>query len=295
MAAAAAVIDAVPLGGVVVAPQVCYTGTRGLLADLAARGRLECRLVDMTRPVDFGGVDLVWIESPANPTVDVYDVPALATAAHAAGAQVAVDSTLATPLAFRPLEHGADVVVHSVTKYLSGHSDLVLGATVAGPEWHATLQRARSRAGAIPGPMEAYLALRGLRTLPVRLRAATANATELAQRLRAHPAVDYVRYPGLADDPGHAAASAQLDGYGAMLAVVVRGGAAAADAVLERCRLVVPATSLGGVETTAERRAKLAGEEHVEPGLLRVSVGCEDVQDLWRDLDQALRTDGSAA
>ena len=184
-----------------------------------------------------------------------------------------VDSTFATPLRQRPLEHGADIVLHSATKFIGGHSDLLLGVCItADDEVHDRLVQARTFQGATPGALEAFLALRGLRTLPIRLAAAERTAAVLVERLGAHPAVASVRYPGT----------------GAMVAFVCRGGAAAADAVCDRVRLLVPATSLGGVETTIERRQKYAGDSHVAPGLLRMSVGIEDVDDLWHDLAHAL-------
>jgi cystathionine gamma-synthase len=219
----------------------------------------------------------------------VADLGALCVGARALGVPVVVDNTFATPLLQRPLEHGADVVVHSVTKFLAGHSDLVMGATVTGdPDRMESLRRRRSLHGAVPGPLEAFLALRGVRTLAVRLDRAQANAAELAPRLAAHPAVSRVRYPGLIDHPGHELASRQMDGFGAMLSFEVHGGAPAADALCGAVRLCVHATSLGGVETLLERRQRWEGEEAVPAGLVRVSVGIEDVEDLWSDLESAL-------
>lgn len=292
MAAVAAVLGRVPVGGTVVVPTVSYAGLRALTASLAERDRLRVAPVDIadTDAVRRAceGAAMVWVESPTNPTLDVADLPAIVREAHAAGALVAVDNTFATPLLARPLEHGADLVVHSATKYLAGHSDLLLGVVVAArPELHDAVRRSRTLGGALPGPMETYLALRGLRTLPLRLAAAQATAGRLAERLLAHPTVARVRYPGLPGDPSHQRAVALLDGYGAIVTFDV-GTAARADAVVAACELVVAATSLGGVESSIERRAKLAGEEHLPPGLLRLSVGCEDATDLWRDLDRAL-------
>jgi cystathionine gamma-synthase len=202
---------------------------------------------------------------------------------------VAADNTFATPLLQRPLDLGVDVVVHSVTKLLSGHSDVVLGAAVTR---RADLVRAlalrRSLHGAVPGPLEAWLALRGVRTLAVRLQRAQANASELAHRLAAHPAVERVRYPGLPEHPGHELAVKQMRGFGAMVAFEARGGAEAAEEVCSRVRVCVHATSLGGVETLIERRGKWASESYLPPGLVRLSVGIEDVEDLWSDLGGAL-------
>jgi cystathionine gamma-synthase len=273
MAAISAVAALVPAGGVIVAPSVAYKGARTLFADLASTGRIGLRLVDITDTAAVvaacQGAALLWAESPTNPLLGVADLAGLAGAAPL----VAVDSTLATPLLQRPLDLGADLVVHSATKLLSGHSDVVLGVAVArGADVAERLRAHRTLHGAIPGPMEAFLALRGLRTLPVRLERASATATVLVDRLRAHPAVDAVRYPG----------------SGSMIAVEVRGGARAADAVCAALRLAVPATSLGGVETLVERRGKYEGEEAIPPGLLRISVGLEHVEDLWADLDQGL-------
>ena len=180
--------------------------------------------------------------------------------------------------------------MHSATKLLSGHSDVLLGATVARrPDLCAALRQQRSLRGAVPGPMETFLAVRGIRSLGVRLERASSNALELARRLRGHPDVERVRYPGLPDDPGHERAAAQMDGFGAMVAFEVRGGAAPAEAAAKATRLIVHATSLGGIETTMERRARWADEgDRSPPGLIRLSVGCEHVDDLWADLVHAL-------
>jgi cystathionine gamma-synthase len=209
---------------------------------------------------------------------------------------VAVDNTFATPLCQRPLAFGADVVIHSATKFLSGHSDVVLGATVTRePELCDRLRRRRSLRGAIAGPMEAWLALRGLRTLGVRMAHASASAAELARRLDGHPTVERVRYPGLPTGPWHERAAAQMTGFGAMVSFDVVGGAAAAEAAARATRLIVHATSLGGVETTMERRNRWPGEEDTPPGLLRLSAGCEDVEDVWEDLERALRIGAGAS
>ena len=293
LAAIAAVLETLPIGAVVVAPEDAYLGTRGLLADLASRDRLRVRLVDIAdTPATLAacdGADLLWCESPTNPMMAIADLGALCGGARALGVPVVVDNTFATPLLQRPLELGADVVVHSVTKFLAGHSDLVMGATVtADPDRWEALRQHRSLHGAVAGPLEAFLALRGVRTLPVRLDRAQANAAELARRLAAHPGVSRVRYPGQADHPGHDLAARQMDGFGAMLSFEVHGGAPIADAVCGAVRLCVHATSLGGVETLLERRHRWEGEEATPPGLVRVSVGIEDVEDLWSDLEAAL-------
>jgi cystathionine gamma-synthase len=294
MAAIAAVCDTLPLGARVVAPVDGYSGTRVLLRDAGPAGRWEPVFLDVTDTdavlAAVTGAALLWIESPTNPLNGIVDLAAVIAGAHERGALVAVDNTYATPLLQRPLELGADVVVHSVTKLLSGHSDVVLGATVTRDETLCdAMRRHRGSYGAIPGPMEAYLALRGLRSLSVRVERAQANAGVLAERLAAHEDVTRVRYPGLVGDPGADRAAAQMDGPGTMVAFEVRGGAAAAEAVAKATRVIVHATSLGGIETTMERRARWAEDAAIPPSLLRMSVGCEDVEDLWADLERALR------
>ena len=292
MAATAAVFDDVPIGGIIVVPRDGYYGTRTLL-DAAVTGRWQVRLVDIANTdatiAACDGAHLLWIESPTNPMLDVADIPTLADAARSRGLVVAVDNTLMTPVGQRPLELGADIVVHSATKLLAGHSDVVLGVAIARQDTKLcdALRRRRSLAGGVPGPMEAYLALRGIRTLPLRFERASRSAHELAHRLERHPGVDRVRYPGLPSDPAHERASCQMDGFGTLVAFEVAGGAGAAEALARSTRLIVHATSLGGIETTMERRAKWPGET-APPALLRLSVGCEDVEDLWADLDHAL-------
>ncbi|MGI8873132.1 MAG: trans-sulfuration enzyme family protein [Egibacteraceae bacterium] len=294
IAAIAAVLGTVPIGGVVVAPADAYTGFRALLSDLSARGRLTVRPVDIADTdatlAACRGAELLWVETPTNPMLAVADLPALCAGGHERGARVAVDNTFATPLLQRPLACGADVAVHSATKFIAGHSDLLLGVAVTADGALAeALETRRTLEGAVPGPFETWLALRGLRTLGVRLRQAQATAATLAERMVRHPAVTLVRYPGLAGDPGADRARRQMDGPGAIVSFEVAGGAAAAAAACQAVRLILHATSLGGVETSMERRARQAGEEGVPPGLIRLSVGCEDAEDLWADLDAALR------
>ena len=276
MAAASAILYALA-PKVLVVPSVSYMGVRAMLAEHQAQGHIELRAVDVTDTAAVAaavvGADLVWIETPTNPTLDVADLPAIIAAARANNAATVVDSTFATPLGQQPLAHGATVALHSGTKFIGGHSDLLIGLCVTADDAvHERLIAARTYQGATPGALEAFLALRGLRTLPVRLAAMEHNARVLAERLRTHPGVQDVRYPG----------------SGAMLAVIVRGGAAPADAVCAGLEIIVAATSLGGVESTVERRQKYAGDSHVDPGLLRLSVGIEDVEDLWADLDAHL-------
>lgn len=299
MAAVAAVLDDLPVGARVIVPADSYQVVRGFLQAGTEQGRWRVAAVDITDTATVvaavDGADLLWLESPSNPLMDVADLPALCAAGRAAGARVAVDNTFATPLLQRPLDLGADVVVHSATKFLGGHSDLLLGVAVARDDAEFDrLYRRRVLGGGTPGSLEAFLTLRGIRTLAVRLERAQASAGTLAVRLAEHPGVQRVRYPGLVDDPGHQRAAAQMTGFGAMLSFEVTGGAAAADALVAAVRLVTAATSLGGVESTIERRAKLAGQEHIPPGLLRLSVGIENVEDLWADLAQGLAAAAAA-
>jgi cystathionine gamma-synthase len=299
MAAIAAVLEPLPSGARVVVPRDSYGGLRALLADGAQAGRWQVHTVDMTDTAALAGAvrsaDLVWLETPSNPLLEVVDIAEVVAWAREAGAAVAVDNTFATPLLQSPLQLGADLVVHSATKFIGGHSDLLLGAVIARDEQdHARLVRRREVAGATPGALECFLALRGARTLALRLRHAQDGAGELARRLQAHPAVDRVRYPGLPDDPHHATAAAQMTGFGAVLSFEV-ADAATADAVCAEVRVITHATSLGGVESTMERRAKLPGQQHVPAGLIRLSVGCEHVEDLWDDLEAALGAAPEAA
>ena len=298
LAAIAAALSLVPSGGRLVLPRHAYQMAVVLADDLRARRGIETVAVDIAdteavlaavRGTDRPA-DLLWVESPTNPMLEVADLPALVAGAHAAGTLVAVDNTFATPLGQQPLTFGADVVVHSVTKYLAGHSDVVLGATLTdSPELRAAMHSYRSLHGAVAGPWEVWLALRGLRTLALRVERSQANAAEIAARLAAHPAVAEVRHPSLPDDPGHARARAQLTGFGSVIGLRPRGGAAAADAVVAGVRLWVPGTSLGGVESLLERRRRFPTEAVTVPeDLIRLSVGIEDVEDLWADLDAAL-------
>ncbi len=295
MAAVAATLSLVPPGGRVVVPRHAYQVSLGLLDELETRGAVTVSRVDIADTdavvAALPGAAMLWVETPTNPMLEVADLPALVAAAHAEGVVVAVDNTFATPLGQRPLTLGADVVVHSVTKYLAGHSDVVLGAALADDEaLHARLLAHRTVHGAIAGPFEAWLALRGLRTLALRVERSQATAAELARRLVDHPAVVEVRHPSLPADPGHQRATTLMDGYGSILCVRPVGGPAAADAVVAAVRLWVPATSLGGVESSLERRRRYTTESVTVPeDLLRLSVGIEDVGDLWADLDSALR------
>jgi cystathionine gamma-synthase len=298
MAAVAAAFSLVPPGGRVVVPRHAYQVTLVLAQELSTTQGIEVVPVDLRDLGAVGtavqGAALVWVESPTNPMLEVADLPAVIATAHAAGALVAVDNTFATPLGQRPLTLGADVVVHSVTKALAGHSDVVLGAVVTGdPDLRSRLDAYRRTHGAIAGPFEVWLALRGLRTLALRVERAQANAQVLAERLAARPDVVEVRYPGLRTDPGHALAARDLTGFGAIIGLRPAGGAARADALVAGVGLWVPATSLGGVESMLERRRRFATESVTVPeDLVRLSVGIEDVEDLWRDLEGALDATG---
>jgi cystathionine gamma-synthase len=237
-----------------------------------------------------GAADLVWLESPSNPLLAVADLDAICAAPRKHGAIVAVDNTFATPLNQQPLDFGATVSLQSATKFIGGHSDLLAGVATTRDEvlWHA-LKKSRELTGGTPGTLEAFLAVRGARTLALRLQRAQRSAMTLAQRLEAHPMVALARYPGLVSHPTHATALRVLKGFGTIISFDVRGGAEGADAVCKNVGLIRHATSLGAVESTMERRAAIPGQGHLPPSLLRLSVGIEDVDDLWTDLDAALR------
>lgn len=298
MAAVAAVFDQLRAGSVVALPDDCYQGVAGLAR--AGQGRSlwtvhRLAATETARWVEMcGEADLIWLESPSNPLLTVADLDTICAAPRKSGAMLAVDNTFATPLNQRPLALGADVVVHSATKFIGGHSDLLGGvATVREASLLEALRQSRELSGATPGTLEAFLAVRGVRTLAVRLERAQHNAMILAERLASHPRVVLTRYPGLPSHPTHEAARRQLRGYGTIVSFDVRGNADTADAMCASLRLVQHATSLGAVESTIERRASVSGQEHLPPTLLRLSVGIEAVEDLWTDLDQALRSSAS--
>ncbi len=298
MAAATAAMRLFEANPVIVAPEVAYMDVRRVLLELQETGRAQVRLVDITDTeavlAACEGASVLWLESPTNPLLGVADLPRLCAAARERGLLCVVDNTFATPLLQRPLEFGADVVIHSATKAIGGHSDLLLGAAVVRSDTHLhVLREARELGGATPGALETYLCLRGLRTLPLRLERTQHNAGVLAQRLSDHPEVHEVRYPGLSSHPQHERARTTLGGPGFMLTFRARGGADRADALVDAVRVFIHATSLGGVESTLERRARYPSERQVVPeDLLRVSVGCEHVEDLWQDLEQALKASG---
>jgi cystathionine gamma-synthase len=278
MAAVAAVFDQLPAGSIVALPDDCYQG----VTHLAEAGRTMRRWSVERIAVDdtdawvraCGRADLVWLESPSNPLLVVADLETICAAPRKPEGLLAVDNTLATPLNQRPLELGASVSVQSATKLIGGHSDLLAGlATTKDPDLRSALRKARELSGATPGVLEAFLAVRGARTMALRLERAQRTARTLAARLEAHPQVARTRYPG----------------FGTLISFDVRGGAEAADTACASVALVSHATSFGAVESTMERRAAVPGQEHLPPSMLRLSVGIEDPEDLWADLDQALR------
>ncbi|GMR17252.1 MAG: cystathionine gamma-synthase [Gammaproteobacteria bacterium] len=301
MAAAMAVVQALRPGDHIVAPRVMYWGLRNWLLQFCENWGLGLDLYDATDPhalqqaVIAGRTRLVWIETPCNPTWDVIDIAAAADVAHAGGALLAVDSTVATPVLTRPLEFGADIVMHSATKYLNGHGDVVAGAlvTASTDEFWRRIADVRAKGGAILGSFEAWLLQRGMRTLFLRVRKASDSAAKIAQHFAAHPALDAVLYPGLESHPGHDIARRQMSGgFGGMLSLRVKGGEAAALQVVRKLRLFIRATSLGGVESLAEHRYSIEGPQSPIPrDLIRLSIGIEATGDLVADLEQALSSD----
>jgi cystathionine gamma-synthase len=299
MAAALAPFRRLKPGSHVVATSRGYFSIIAWLREQHERGALEVSFFDPRTPehladaVQAGRTKLVWIETPVNPVYEVVDIAAAARVAHGAGALLAVDSTAASPMLTRPTEHGADIVFHSATKYLNGHSDVLAGVLAIGdaalPIW-ADIKEERKIGGATLGAFEAWLLLRGMRTLHLRVRHCSEAALNLAQQLEVHPAIVRVTYPGLPSHPQHAIARQQMtDGFGGMMSFEVRGGAAAALRVISSLKLIKVATSLGGVETLIEHRRSIEGlQSDVPPGLLRLSVGCEHADDLWADLSAAL-------
>jgi cystathionine gamma-synthase len=294
MAGIAAIFDQLHTGSVVALSDDCYQAVAGIAKAGQNRGRWTVHRVavaDTARWIEMCGVaDLIWLESPSNPLLTVADLDAICAAPRKRGAILGVDNTFATPLNQRPLALGADVAMQSATKFIGGHSDLLSGVvTVRDANLLVALRQARELAGATPGTLETFLAVRGARTLALRLERAQCNAMTLAERLARHPSITLTRYPGLASHPTHAAARRQLKGFGTIISFDVRGGASAADGVCAGLQLIQHATSLGAVESTIERRASIPGQEHLPPALLRLSVGIEAVEDLWTDLDRALR------
>jgi cystathionine gamma-synthase len=295
MAAAAVVFQRLEVGSTIAVPTEPYHGVAGIVAEGERQGRWAVRRLDQADTAAWvdavGDCDLVWLESPENPLITVADLPAICATPRPETTIVAVDSTFATPLNQQPLALGADVVMHSATKFIGGHSDLLAGVlTVARDDLYDEFHERRLLHGASIGAMEAFLTIRGARTMGLRLERSQLNAMELAQRLEAHPEISRVRYPGLVSHPTHEVAARFMAGFGAMLSYETTGTADRATQVCERVELVNHATSLGGVESTMERRAAIPGQERIPPTLIRFSVGCEDVDDLWSDLDQALNS-----
>ena len=306
LAAVSSALSLIPAGGVLVMPTHSYSGSLMMASELAHKEFVELRTVDIadtdavkaalvpTGP-NARAASMLWLESPTNPMLGIADVAALTEAAHAAGAIVVTDNTFSTPLVQQPLALGSDVVLHSVTKYLAGHSDVVLGALVtSNADIRSALLHNRTIHGGIAGPFEAWLALRGLRTLALRIERSQSSAMVLAQRLAEHPAIESIRFPGLPTDPGHERAKLQMKGFGSVICVQVApaaglSGADAADKLVSALQLWLPATSLGGVESLIERRRRHTAEPASVPeNLVRLSVGIENVEDLWADLKQAL-------
>jgi cystathionine gamma-synthase len=298
MAAATAVFQSLLPGDHVLVSRVLYWGVRSWLAEFALTWGLDVEFTDTTdlaalaAAIRPGHTRLLWAETPANPMWEITDLAAVCDLAHQAGVRVAVDNTVATPVLTRPFEHGVDLVVHSATKYLNGHGDVLAGAVLSArrdPFWERIRSWRRS-AGAMPGPFEAWLLQRGMRTLFLRVRRASQTAMAIASHLEGHPALTAVLYPGLAGHPGHQIAARQMDGgFGGMLSIRLAGGAGHAQAVLREVRVFKRATSLGGVESLIEhRRASEGPSSPVPDDLLRLSAGLEAPEDLIADLDAAL-------
>jgi cystathionine gamma-synthase len=298
MAAIFALVETVAYGGHIVAPTVMYYGARVWLKELAKKGRISLSLVDMDKPqaladaVVPGKTELVWIETPSNPMWQVTDIAAAAKIAHGAGAILGVDATVMGAVACNPINFGADIVFHSVTKYLNGHSDVLGGALITrekNARWDL-LRTHRTKELAPLAPFECWLLMRGLRTLYVRYRAASANALAIARHFSSHPRVEKVLYPGLATHPGYEIAKRQmLDGYGGMMSLLLKTDFNGAKSFCTKLKVIVPATSLGGCESLAEHRKTIEGAESPVPdNLVRLSIGIENANDLIADITQAL-------
>ena len=280
MAAITAVFSLLPHGAPIVASDQGYSGTMAILKKYHEQGRLEVRFVDIANTKDVFealiGAAFLWIESPTNPGLEIAEMSLIIGEAKKRNMGVAVDNTFATALNQLPLQLGADISMNSVTKFLSGHSDVILGSlTVKDPALHTRLLEARSLLGGIPGPFEAWMALRGIRTFPLRFRAAEGNARALVEKLSAHSAITKVRYPG----------------FGAIISIEIDGDAAKTDRICAATHLIANATSLGGVESTWERRRRWPAESASVPeNLIRISIGCEHLDDIWGDISSALQT-----
>lgn len=293
MGAISCVISLLPEASVIVAAHNGYQGTTTMLKKMHEDKRLEVRFVDLANTdaalAAIPGAKMLYLESPTNPAIEVVDLPTVIAAGKAAHCVVVVDNTLATPMIQNPLALGADITLHSVTKYLSGHSDLLLGSTSTKDNaLYGRLEQARRYSGSIAGPFEAWLALRGLRTFALRMQRSQENALELANRLVKDPRVLKVRYPGLVTDPYHERAKSFMKGFGAMISFEVNATTAQIDQMCDFSKLITNATSLGGVESIWERRRRWATESHTIPeNLIRFSVGIESVDDLWSDIQFA--------
>ncbi len=294
MAAISAVFSLLPEGAVIVAANNGYQGTTTLLKKLHESEKLKVRFVNLANTDEciaaIPGAQMLYLESPINPLLEVVDLPKIIAAGKAAGCGVAVDNTLATPLLQNPLALGADISIHSVTKYLSGHSDLILGSlSTKDQALYGRLEQSRRYGGAIAGPFEAWIALRGLRTFALRMQRSQENAMELATRLSKDSRISKVRYPGLATDSYHSLAKSFMKGFGAMISFDVNASVEQIDLMCNSSKLITNATSLGGVESIWERRRRWATESATVPEtLIRFSVGIENVDDLWADIQQSL-------
>ena len=294
MAAISAVFSLLPEGAVIVAANNGYQGTTTLLKKLNESEKLKVRFINLANTDEciaaIPGAQMLYLESPLNPLLEVVDLPKIIAAGKAAGCGVAVDNTLATPLLQNPLALGADISIHSVTKYLSGHSDLILGSLTTNDQaLYGRLEQSRRYGGAIAGPFEAWIALRGLRTFAIRMQRSQENAMELANRLSKDSRISKVRYPGLATDSYHGLAKSFMKGFGAMISFDVKASVEQVDLMCNSSKLITNATSLGGVESIWERRRRWATESETVPeNLIRFSVGIENVEDLWADIQQSL-------
>jgi cystathionine gamma-synthase len=296
MAAMTALLECLPNGARVLIPDDCYTGLRMLCAEYLPERGIRAEMVDMgdidaVRAACAGGIALLWIETPSNPRMKISDIAALAEIGHAAGAVVVADNTFATPLLQRPLALGADVVMHSTTKYFGGHSDVLGGALVFAQrnELAAKVAHRAHITGATLAPFSAWLTLRGCRSLGARMAMHCANSRRVAEFLASRPEIERVNWPGLPAHPGHAVAAAQMRDFGGMMSIELRGGREAALALASKVRVFTNATSLGGCESLIEHRASVEGPKPYSPqNLLRISVGLEHADDLVEDLRQAL-------
>ena len=294
MAAIGAILSILPSKAIIVAAKNGYQGTTNILKNLHESEKLIVRFVDPTNTKEIlaaiPGSQIIHLESPVNPLLDVIDLPQVIKFAKESGAGVSIDNTFATPMNQNPLAMGADICMHSVTKYLSGHSDVLLGSlSTNDPALYSRLEQARKYGGAIAGPFEAWLALRGIRTFAVRMQRSQENALELANRLAKEPRVSRVRYPGLVTDPNHLVAKSFMKGFGAMISFEPKGTPDQIDLMCNSSKLITNATSLGGVESIWERRRRWETESETIPeNLVRFSVGIENVDDLWADIQSAL-------